>query len=321
VKRRTFVAALPAAGFALAAATARADEPAPIALKVAMSVVNYDAAPLYYAQRAGMFARAGLQVDITRIASGAATAAAVASRTIDIGKSTTLAVIEGYARNVPLTIIAPAAIYDAASPDGQLVVAADSPIRTAADLDGKLLGTATLFGLDHVATLAWVDSHGGNSQSLRFTEIPISSVPTALSQHRIEAAFLTEPILSDAIAGGKVRPILPILSSIGKRFLFSVWFSSTDFVRANPEAVRRFTSVIIQAQEFVNGHHRDLAPLVADLSGLPVTEVANAKLATCGTSLTPADIQPIINVAYKYHAFPQAYEARQIIYREVQGRG
>jgi NitT/TauT family transport system substrate-binding protein len=267
-----------------------------------------------------MFARAGLQVQIERINSGAATAAAVASRTIDIGKSTTLAVLAGFARNVPFTIIAPAAQYDASSPDGELVVAADSPIRTAADLEGKTLGTTSLLGMDHIATLAWVDSHGGNSQSLHYVEVPLSAVGNALAQHRIDAAFDTEPLLSDAIATGKVRPFLPILNMIGKRFLFSVWFTSADFAKTNPEAVKRFTSVIMQAQLYVNGHHKDLAPLVADLSGLPVGEVEHAKLATCGTTLTAADLQPLIDIAAKYHAIPAAYDARQVIYREVRVR-
>ncbi|HXF34199.1 MAG TPA: ABC transporter substrate-binding protein [Candidatus Acidoferrales bacterium] len=319
IRRCTLWATLIAV-LAASAGSARGDEPAPMSIKVAMSVVNYDAAPLFYAQRSGMFARAGLQVQIERIASGAATAAAVASRTIDIGKSTSMSVLSGFARNIPFTIIAPAAVYDASSPDGQLVVAPDSPIRTAADLDGKLLGTTTLLGIDHVATLAWVDGHGGNSQTLRYVELPISAVPNAVAQHRIDAAFGTEPVLSDAIAAGKVRPIIPVLSAIGKRFLFSVWFTSVDFTRANPEAVKRFVAVITQAQLYVNAHHKEMAPLVADLSGLPVSEVQNAKLATCGTSLTAADLQPIINVAAKYRAIPQAYDAKRIIYREMRAR-
>lgn len=295
----------------------RADEPAPIPIRVAMSVVNYDAAPLYYAQRSGLFARAGLQVDITRISSGAATAAAVASRTIDIGKATTLGVLAGYAHDVPLTIIAPAATYDAGTPDGMLVVAPDSPIKTAADLDGKLLATTTILGIDHVATLAWVDTHGGNSQTLKYVELPISSSPNAIAQHRVDAVFVTEPVLSDAVESGKVRPLIPVLSAIGKRFLFSVWFTSSDFAKANPEAVKRFTAVITQAQAYVNGHHRDMAPLVADLAGLPVAEVENAKMATCGTTLQPADLQPIINLAAKYRAIPQAFDAKDVIYADV----
>ncbi len=299
----------------------RADEPALIPITVAMSVVNYDAAPLYYAQRSGMFARAGLQVNIQRISSGAATSAAVASGSIDIGKATTMSVLAGFARSVPLTIIAPAATYDAASPDGELVVAPDSPIRTAADLDGKTLGTTTLLGIDHVATLAWVDTHGGNSQTLHYVELPISAVPGAIAQHRIDAAFNTEPILSEAIASGKVKPIIPVLSAIGKHFLFSVWFTSTTFAKTNPEAVKRFTAVITQAQAYVNTHHKEMAPLVADLSGLPVAEVAGAKLATCGTSLEPADLQPIIDVAVKYHAVLQAFDAKDIIYQNVRLHG
>jgi hypothetical protein len=64
-----------------------------------------------------------------------------------------------------------------------------------------------------------------------------------------------------------------------------------------------------------------MAPLVAELSGLPVAEVQNAKLATCGDTLVPADLQPIINVAAKYHALPQAFAAKDIIYRDVHARG
>ena len=303
--------------WASSAGGAGADEAVPIPIHVAMSVVNYDAAPLYYAQRSGMFARAGLKVDITRISSGAATAAAVASHTIDIGKATTLGVLAGFAHGVPLTVIAPAAVYDASSPDGMLVVAPDSPIKTGADLDGKLLATTTLLGIDHVATLAWVDAHGGDSQSLRYVELPISSSPNAIAQHRVDAVFVTEPVLSDAVDSGKVRPIIPVLSALGKRFLFSVWFTSTDFAKANPEAVKRFTAVITQAQAYVNGHHREMAPLVADLAGLPVGEVQNAKMATCGTTLGPADLQPIINVAAKYRAIPQPFDAKDIIDADV----
>ena len=297
-----------------------ADEPALVTVRVAMSVVNYDAAPLYYAQRSGLFARAGLNVEITRIANGAATSAAVASQTIDIGKATTMSVLAGYAHNVPLTIIAPAAQYDAASPDGQLVVAPDSKIKTGADLNGKTIGTTTLLGIDHVATLAWVDTHGGNSQTLHYVELPVSTVPNAIAANRIDAAFSTEPVLSAGIAEGKIRPVMPVLSAFGKRFLFSVWFTSTGFAKANPEALNRFVSAITQAQEYVNGHHSDMAPLVASLSGLPVAEVQNAKLATCGRTLMPADLQPIISLAVKYHGLPETFAAKDIIYRDVRPR-
>lgn len=317
MRRAAFVALLPATTLMANVRGARADETTLTTLRVAQSAVNYDSVPLYYAQRTGLFARADLQIEPQRVSSGAATAAAVASGTIDIGKSTSMAVISGFAHGVPLTVIAPAAQYDAASPDGQLVVAPDSPIRTATDLDGKLLATGTLLSIDHVGTMAWVDSHGGNSQSIKYIEIPPAGVAAAISQHRIDASFYTEPLLSDAVAAGEVKPIAPVLSAIGKRFLYSLWFTSVGFARSNPDAVRRFVSVIMQAQAYVNGHHRELAPLVADLSGLPVSEVQNAKLATCGTSLMPSDLQPIIDAGAKYHAIPQVYDAKQIIYREI----
>jgi NitT/TauT family transport system substrate-binding protein len=314
--RPAFLALLPAALVGNARA-ARADEAPLTTLRVAQSSANYDSVPLYYAQRSGMFARAGLQVEPQRVTTGAATAAAVASGTIDIGKSTSMSVVSGFAHGVPLTVIAPAAQYDSASPDGQLVVAPDSTIRTAADLNGKLLATGSLLSIDNVGTLAWVDSHGGNSQSLRYVEIPPNAVEAAIAQHRIDAAFATEPLLSDAVAAGQVKPIAPVLSAIGRRFLYSVWFTSGGFARSNPDALQRFVTVIMQAQLYVNGHHRELAPLVAEMSSLPVSEVQNAKLATCGTSLMPNDLQPVIDAGAKYHAIPQRYDAKEIIYREI----
>lgn len=313
---RVYVALLWAAALlSLGGARVAAEEPALIPLHVAMSTANYDAAPLYYAQRSGLFARMGLSVTIDRISSGAATAAAVASGTIDIGKATTMGVLAGFAGGVPFTIIAPAAAYDASNPDGQLVVSADSPIRAAKDLEGKTIGTATLLDIDHVATMAYLDQHGGDSRTLHYVEVPLSAVGVAVAQHRIDAAFITEPLLSDAIANLKVRPILPVLSAYAPHFLYSVWFTSSTFAQADPEAIRRFHDAILQAQIYVNGHHIDVAPMVAELSGLPLSEVAHVKLATCGTTLTPADLQPLIDTAAKYKAIAKAFDARTIIYR------
>ncbi len=312
--RGTFLArSMVATTVAMRAPAAFAEDQASIPLRVAMSVVNYDAAPLYYAQRSGIFTRSGLSVSIERIASGAATVAAVASGTIDIGKATTMGVLSAFAHGVPLTIIAPAAQYDASAPDGSLVVAPDSPIKSVKDIEGKLYGTTSLFDIDHVGLLAYMDQRGADSSSVKVVEVPISAVGAAIAQHRVDTAFLTEPALSDAISAGKVKPLMPVLSGIGSHFLYSVWFTSSAFAKANPEAVRRFSSAMLGAQTYVNGHHLDVAPLVAELSNLPVSEIARVKLATCGTTLTPADLQPIIDAAAKYKALPKAFDARALI--------
>lgn len=313
--RRTAIRGLAAAALVGAGRPARADEPIP--LHVAMSIVNYDAAPLYYAQRSGLFAKAGLSVTIERINSGAATTAAVSSGSIDIGKATSMGVLSAFARGVEMTVVAPAAIYDASNPDGQLVVSPDSPIRTPKDLAGKTYGTTSLFDIDHIALLALLDKNGIDPQSVRVVEVPTSAIGPSLAAHRIDAGFQTEPLLTAAIAAGQMKPIIPVLSAIGARYLYSAWFAATKFVRSNPEAVRRFSTAIVQSQLYANAHHPELAPMVAELSGLPVSEVARVKLATCGTTLTPPDFQPIIDTAARYKGIARAFDARDLIWREA----
>ena len=179
MKRSDLLRGLPATVAVLGSTGAARAQSAPVTMHVAMSVVNYDAAPLYYAQRNGWFTSAGLNVTIDRISSGAATAAAVASQTIAIGKATTMAVLSGFGRNVPFRIIAPAdaAVRRGRIPNGSLCVAVDSPIKTAADFNGKTLGTASILSEDHVGTMAWIDQHGGDSKSVHFTETALSVAP------------------------------------------------------------------------------------------------------------------------------------------------
>src|ERR1019366_456783 len=70
-----------------------------------------DATPILYAQNAGLFRAAGLDVELTAASNGAAVAAAVAGGSVDIGKSNIVALITAHARGVPLALVAPSGVY------------------------------------------------------------------------------------------------------------------------------------------------------------------------------------------------------------------
>ena len=137
-------------------------------------------ASVLYARQTGMFERAGLDVQVEKQNSGAAIAAAVTSGTYDIGTSSLISLFNARQRGIAFTLVAPGAAYDSRSPISQLLVAKDSPIRSAPDLDGKVVGIQSLVDLDTVATRAWVDQHGGDSKTIRFVEMPMSAKAAAL---------------------------------------------------------------------------------------------------------------------------------------------
>ena len=121
LSRGRFTSAIASAG-AVAALPRIAAAQSLIPVKGAITQVYYDAAPILYAQASGMFTKAGIDLDLGRLPTGAAVTAAVAGGSLDIGKSTFFAVVAAFAHGVPISVIAPGVIYDSRSPNGALMV-------------------------------------------------------------------------------------------------------------------------------------------------------------------------------------------------------
>jgi len=287
----------------------------PVTLKVAITPINYDAVPFLFALKTGLFLKAGLDVQLQRIPQGAAIGAAVASGSVDLGKSSSVSLLQGFARGVPFRLIAPGAMYDDRLPNVQLLVAADSPIHSAKDLNGQTLATQTVGAIDQVALAAWMERNGGDATSLHWVEIPMTAGAAALEQHRAAAQIFTAPLLDDALASGKLRAFAPVYSAIARRFLFSAYFTSADWAAKNPETIRKFAAVVKTAGEYTNAHHDEVAPIVAALADQTVAVMLKTQWAIAGTTLDPGDLQPLIDASAKYGVLAKSFPAATMIAR------
>jgi NitT/TauT family transport system substrate-binding protein len=164
-----------------------------------------DVTPLVWGVKSGLFARAGLDVQFERATSGSAVTAAVASGSYDIGKSSLLSLMNAHVKGLPIALIAAGVLYDTKTPYTALLVAKDIPVNSGKDLNGKVVASASLKDLAQLAITSWVDQHGGDSHTLQFVEVPMSAASTALEEHRIYAASVTEPFLDAALGAGKTR--------------------------------------------------------------------------------------------------------------------
>jgi NitT/TauT family transport system substrate-binding protein len=284
-----------------------------VTIRVAVSPSDDDTAPLLYAKGTGMFERAGLDVQIQRPGSGSAIASAVTGGAIDIGKSSIISLLAAHQHGIPYSIVGTCALYSSSAPFEGLVVAKDSTITTGADLNGKTISTQSLNDVGQLAESAWVDQHGGDSKTLHVTEIPTSAAQAAVESHRVDAAILLEPVLSSALAGGKVRLLGHAFASIAPAFLFAAWFTTDDYAAKHVDAIRKFISVIYQAGAYTNTHHKEAAPIVAAQIKLPVDVVQNAEWSTAGTSLDANQIQPVIDTAAKYGTISKAFSYRDMV--------
>jgi NitT/TauT family transport system substrate-binding protein len=284
-------------------------------IHVAITNINYDAVPILYALKTGAFQKAGLDVQLQRLASGSAITAAVAGGSVDIGKSSASPIITAIGRGIPLILIAPGAVYDEKAPNGALVVLRDSPFRTAADMNGKFIGTQTLNDIAQTGTESWLDEHGGDSKTVRWVELPMTAAVAALEEGRIAGGVLTSPILDEALATGKTRILGPILSGVAPHFLFSVYFTTKEWAAAHRAEVKTFASVIIQSAAYTNVHHAEMIPLIAELMGATQSAVAHMTWPTGGTAVRAQDVQPVIDIGVKYKAIQNTYSAQDAIFK------
>jgi NitT/TauT family transport system substrate-binding protein len=307
--RRTALAATTALLWT-AAQPARAQE----LLKVTVaSPPSDDATPLLYAQSAGLFRKAGLDVDLQQLASGSAVTQAVIGGSIDIGLSSTLPLILAHVKGVALQIVAPDGIYLDAAPYAAMVARSDSTIRTGSDMNGKTIGVAALKDTGGMASMAWIEQNGGDPSTVKQIEVSYPLTVAALEAGRIDAGSLIQPVLAQALATGKLRIVGKSYSSIAKRFLISAWFARDDYLGANAEAARRFARVMRDAAAYANAHRDETAVLLTAFTKVDLAVIRQSTRETFAETLDPADLQPVIDTAAKYKAIDARFDARDLI--------
>ena len=311
--RMTRRSVLAGAGAALLARERAAAQTAtvPVTLRVA-STANDDATTIVYAQNAGLFKSVGIDVTFQKANSGSAVAAAIAGGAIDIGKSSIIPLINGHARRIPLTIVAPCSLYHNHDLVSGLVVANDGP-HTARELTGKVISVAGLQDTTWLSARAWIDKNGGDSTAVRFIEVPGSSVLSALEEGRITAGTMSEPYVTQNVKSGKARLLAVTLEAIAPQWLIAVYMSTTDFVAKNRDVVVRFQKAMAQSAAYCNTHQADTVPMMAQFTGLDPAILSQVTRAYDPPHLDPRDIQPIINAAAKYKLIEKPFDARELI--------
>jgi NitT/TauT family transport system substrate-binding protein len=268
----------------------------------------------YYAYKSGMFKKAGLNVTFMPMGP-AAIPSAVAGGTVQIAGNNLFSVIEARSHNVPFVLIAPGATFDKTDEDGYvgLLVKKGADLHTGKDFTGKTVGVNELKGFNALAAMTWIDQTGGDSTKVHFVEIPAPAAAAAVSSGRIDATILTVPFLAAALKGGDLDVLTDSYSSIAKSYLGLAWITTQAYADAHPDVIAKFSRVIRDAALYVNAHHEDTVQMMADLAQQDPSTVRGTTRVTFAPYLTPAMVQPVIDVSAKYHVIDKSFNAADMI--------
>jgi len=312
VKRPAFLAAS-AAG--LIAFPARARSQGLTKIRIGASA-NGDAIGAVWGAQSGIFQKYGLDVEVERMNNGASVSVAVIGGSLEIGKGSLFILIGAHAKGVPIVLEGASNVYHGDAPDAALVVAKDSPVRTARDLNGKVIAVPSLGDFYAVVSLAWIDVHGGDSRSLKLLELPNVATTEAIADGRVDAAMLAAPILTDSIQSGKCRILGYPHEVLGPRSISTVYFCNTAFAQQNVAVLRSFRKGLDEASAYANAHHSEMFPVIAKYTGIELKTVASTTPNSLGSTaqlLDPRLIQPTIDFAERYKAIPKTFPAREMI--------
>jgi NitT/TauT family transport system substrate-binding protein len=280
-------------------------------LRIAVNAVD-TSGQAYYAQEMGFFAKVGLRnVSLQTLASGAAQASALASGAIDVSIANVVTLAQAHAKGIPFVLIAGGGVYSTETPTTVLMVAESSPIRKAADLNGKTIGVSILKSLADYSVDSWIDRNGGDSKTVKYVEMPLADMVAGLPTGRVDAALVIEPFVAEARK--TCRILGKAYDGVAPHFLIAGYFATATWAKAHPEIVRKFQVAMREAAAWGNANHARSAEIIAKVAKMRPEDVRQMTRAVYEAKLEPNLIQPAIDVTARYGGIP-SFRASEIIF-------
>jgi NitT/TauT family transport system substrate-binding protein len=283
----------------------------PVTLRVGDVPVD-SSSEIFAAQSEGFLTKAGITVDIQAFTNGNAIAAALVSGALDVGGVNVLSLAAAHEKGLPLKIAASGSTYTTKNPTTVMLVPNNSTLKTARDLNGKVVAVNVLQGIAHVSAESWIDKNGGDSKQVKFIELPFSAMPAALVANRVDAAVSAEPQLTQS--RNDTRMLGKSYDGIGDLWMIDAWTVSEGWLKANPDVARRFSDAMQQAAVWANHNHDKTAELVSAATKIDISILREMRRATFLEHVNLSVVQPVIDVGAKYGALSAPFPASDLFY-------
>ena len=288
-------------------------------LKLAVGAPNnWDSGISDVGQRAGIFKKHGLVLEMLYTQGGGETMQAVISGSADIGIAAgTAGVMGAFAKGAPVRIIGAGTT---GASDLYWYVPASSPIRSFKELDGKTVGYSTNGASTHTTALALIKYYGVNAKAIASGASAMTLTQAMSGQ--IDVGWASPPFGLAQLEKGEIR-IIARGSDVPEtrdqtvrvhianadvvatrhdaivRFM-AAYRESVDFLYGNPEGVRIYAQYA-KVSESLAGRIRDeFLPKAAEqpdkVSGIAAITADAIAFKTLQAPLTQAQLDELIQI-------------------------
>jgi NitT/TauT family transport system substrate-binding protein len=217
-------------------------------------------------QRAGIFKKHGLVLEILYTAGGGETQQAVLAGAVDIGTAIgTMGALGAYAKGAPLRIIAAETTGGA----DYWYVAAGSPIKSLADTAGKTLAYSTAGSSTEGVVRAFMKQLGLKAKPVA-TGGPVPTL-TQVMTGQIDVGWSTPPLGLKEIDEGKIRVVAHAIDlDVVRGQTIRVLATRADVLDRRKDAILRFMDAYRESFSYAYGDDPRAVADFADFAGVPL---------------------------------------------------
>jgi NitT/TauT family transport system substrate-binding protein len=235
-------------------------------LKLAVGAPNnWDTCIPDVGQRAGIFEKHGLKLDILYTQGGGETMQAVISGSADIGIAAgTQSVMGAFAKGAPVRILAAGTT---GAGDLYWYVPANSPIKTFADTNGKTAGYSTTGSSTHLTLLALIKHFGTSTKAIATGAGAVTFTQAMTGQ--IDVGWASPPFGLDALKDGRIRLIARGSDAPSTRAqTVRVHIVNANALTERKDAMQRFMDAYRETYEFLYAEPRGVQ-IYSDYTKVP----------------------------------------------------
>jgi NitT/TauT family transport system substrate-binding protein len=313
VPRRLGVATLAAAVVALAvfggtAASAPYRGHAPAAEVRVVSLPIANGLPLDLGIRKGFFTQQGIEIKKTTLQSGNDVVLALANNNGDIGYLGFVPMFIAVTSNIPMTLAAASEVEGTSAADNwqNILVKGNSSIRTARDLAGKTIAVNALKGVGEVMIKAAMEKLGVRPNAFRLTALPFPQMRSALNNGQVDAIWVPEPFLTQALNIDNARIVMAPGPVMGRYTPIGGYAARQSWQRQNPALAARFRTAMNRSLLYAQSHPDEIRQMLP-----PGTQ--NVRLPIWSPVVDRGKVQSLANYARKYGVITRLPNMRQLV--------
>jgi NitT/TauT family transport system substrate-binding protein len=266
-----------------------------------------DVAPLYLGIEQGFFTEERLELTLETAQGGAAIVPGVVSGQYQFGFSNVISLLLGASQGLPLKAVANG--VNSTGVDGRdfgaVVVPADSPIQSAADLAGKRVAVNTLKNINTTTTNEAVRQAGGDPSGIEYVELPFPEIPAAVASGDVDAGQVVEPFLTIATQQGQ-RQIASNLVAPNPNLPVALYFTSAMYAQQNPEVVAAFTRAMTKSLQYAQSNPDAARAILSTYTKIEPAVQEAVTLPAWSGEIDRAGVQKLADLAVRDGLLPRA---------------